>query len=503
MAAFIIKGNLKAVRLFIFIGGLLTTLVINIKLQAEPWINTQDSWLRAEIEILADYGIIRSPISTYPLPWSNIIRDIEREIDKPTSQPYLETMQSVLQIGKQATTLRSHKSIRLGVSQDESVFRSFGDITRAKTEFAIKRSSVTKHFAWNIEVTRQRSDFDNKDTRLDGSYIAGIYGNWITSIGKIERWWGPGWESSNILSNNAKAPLGIAIQRNYTESFDNRALRWLGPWNLNAFVAELDDNFHIKNAKLTGFSLTIKPLDSLEVALRTSALWGGKDIVGVDNNGKNIYQQRPESFDSLIDLFIGNQFCGEFVDNQCDDEYSLNGDRIAGFDLRWRLPLDNPLNVYYAQYGESETQLIPAKQVTQLGLSSSFKFLGSYWKWYLENSQTSNSQHNELYFSQTYPEGYEYHQRMIGSTFGKRFKVNSFGIYSKINWHNSVGLKLIEMQFNQNDDRFKKVQLQWKYLSQSYGEFNFKLERSSADIVTLGRELPNKNIVVDWVYYLN
>ena len=39
---------------------------------------------------------------------------------------------------------------------------------------------------------------------LDGSYIAARLGNWSASFGQVERWWGPGWDGSLILSTNAR-----------------------------------------------------------------------------------------------------------------------------------------------------------------------------------------------------------------------------------------------------------------------------------------------------------
>ncbi len=38
----------------------------------------------------------------------------------------------------------------------------------------------------------------------DGSYLGVNVGNFMLSAGYIERWWGPGWDGSLILSTNAR-----------------------------------------------------------------------------------------------------------------------------------------------------------------------------------------------------------------------------------------------------------------------------------------------------------
>ncbi len=51
-----------------FLG--LTVLLFSLgasNLLAEPWVDTRDAWLRADIERLSRAGIIDSPINTWPL----------------------------------------------------------------------------------------------------------------------------------------------------------------------------------------------------------------------------------------------------------------------------------------------------------------------------------------------------------------------------------------------------------------------------------------------------
>ncbi|MBM4220867.1 MAG: hypothetical protein FJ170_02850, partial [Gammaproteobacteria bacterium] len=47
---------------------------------AEPWIDTSNLALRTEIQYLADQGVIKAPVTTWPLMWAAIEGDL-RAVD--------------------------------------------------------------------------------------------------------------------------------------------------------------------------------------------------------------------------------------------------------------------------------------------------------------------------------------------------------------------------------------------------------------------------------------
>ena len=52
-------------------------------LHASPWVEADDAYLKSNIQLLADAGVIRSPVQTYPLPWHAIARDLKQaKLDK-------------------------------------------------------------------------------------------------------------------------------------------------------------------------------------------------------------------------------------------------------------------------------------------------------------------------------------------------------------------------------------------------------------------------------------
>ncbi len=490
------------------------------RLNAEPWIDIRDVWLRADIEALSDVGIIKVPVNTYPLMWSGIIRDIDSLSIEEVPANYQAAFLRIKRAGKDAMYLNNRREIRVSVSNNEQVLRSFGDDSRGKVELSARRIGMSKYFAWNIEVTRQNNAFDGDSVRYDGSYIAGTYKNWNVSVGAIEKWWGAGWNSSNLLSNNARPPLAVTVQRNYSYPIDKPILNWLGPWTFNSFVAHLDDERTIKHAKLIGASLSFKPHQSLEVALRAAALWGGKQVVGYDEEGKQtIHQSRPESFDSFIDNIIGNKVCEVESNTLCSNEYySDSGDRIAGLEFRWSLPVNYPLSVYASAYGENETDFLPSKNMLQWGITSSFDFFNTNWKWFIEKSDTAldKKEFNRAYESSIYQNGYRYNRRAIGSTFDNDSEVSSLGIMSQLNRQHSIRFDISNIELNKNTSdtaaekhsitkltkEFKLLKLNWRYQTRNYGKFVVSVEYTNAIYDQFERINDKARLSVDWFYNL-
>src|SRR5690349_11245022 len=55
---------------------------------AQPWISPGDPGLRSDIQRLADAGILRGPVTTWPLSWPDVARDAlaadDRRLDDAT-----------------------------------------------------------------------------------------------------------------------------------------------------------------------------------------------------------------------------------------------------------------------------------------------------------------------------------------------------------------------------------------------------------------------------------
>lgn len=468
----------------------------------EPWIDTRDAHLRADIEMLADIGVVKVPISTYPLAWAGIIKNIDQVDISQVPHDYKDIYWRVKRAGKEALSPKANRELRVRAANSEQVFRGFGDNRREQAELSGRNYQLTKNFAWNIEVTQVYDPRDNEKTRYDGSYVAGVFDNWIVAAGAIEKWWGPSWDSSNILSNNARPPLGVMLQRNYSETSELPVFEWLGAWTFNAFAAKLDDERFVNDAQVTGVAFTAKPHYSIEIGLRATALWGGDG--------------RTNSFESFVDNFIANESCiltsspSPYI---CNSDYSDTGDRIAGIDFRWRIPGQYPIVIYGSGYGEDDTQFFPSKRVNQFGVTSSFSIRNSRLKWFIEVSDTQLGNGNQFYESQVYQTGYRYFGRNIGSTYDNDSEAVSLGILGHINRKNRFVVKASNLRINQDDldlndtarhtvSRSKKnasrLELRWIRETNQYGDFDISLDYFDDEF-----DLVKSQLGVSWTYRFN
>ncbi|WP_373401860.1 hypothetical protein, partial [Klebsiella pneumoniae] len=55
---------------------------------AAPWVDSSDIYLRADIQALADAGVITVPVNTYPLMWAGIGADLAK-VEPATLTPAL------------------------------------------------------------------------------------------------------------------------------------------------------------------------------------------------------------------------------------------------------------------------------------------------------------------------------------------------------------------------------------------------------------------------------
>ena len=127
---------------------------------------------------------------------------------------------------------------------------------------------------------------------LDGSYLAARLGNWSATLGKVDRWWGPGWDGSLILSSNARPIPTISIERRMPEPFESKWLSWLGPWSFQSFVGRLEEERHVPNPLLWGMRGDLSPtiLDGLELGFFRVIQLGG--------------QGRPQGLSTFVDAFL-------------------------------------------------------------------------------------------------------------------------------------------------------------------------------------------------------
>jgi hypothetical protein len=375
----------------------------------DPWAQPGDLALRDDLQILADAGMLGSPLTTWPIPWASIEAELNagsRDSSVPASaEAALRRTRARLDAVKESTGIELETTAAANSSQ--RWFRTFENKPREQAELTAAASWLGERFAGRLQGTYASDPDDDKEWRLDGSYVAVVLGNHILSGGKIDRWWGPGWDGGLIFSTNSRPVPALSLERNRALAFESKWLRWIGPWSYSLVYGRLDDDRVVNDANLLGFRVTFRPLQKLEIGLTRTAQWCGDG--------------RPCDLDSLWDLIKGD-------DNQGSEGIDLDnepGNQLAGIDLRWASPLgDLPYALYTQWVAEDEASGTPSRWIAQFGTEVwgqlDWGWLNGNYRLHVEYADTATSFYKDTikfdvaYEHYIYQTGYRYRGRSIG-----------------------------------------------------------------------------------------
>jgi hypothetical protein len=273
---------------------------------ASPWVEVGNSQLRSDIELLAEAGVIDNITTQWPLPWGGILA----RLDSPSAlynQPnYIRAAAQRVQRAGEAQT-QTHQ-LRVSISSDftnnPDVVRGFDGMGRAQAQGQISAEYLWSSTAVRINVGVQSASLnpafryplgitptynpngygspyypniipDHQVLMLDGSYIAQRIGNAVVYAGYLSHWWGPGWVSADLLSNNARPMPQIGISRISTTPFKWPVLSWFGPWQAEVFFGLLDGPRLNRNTIYDGARVTFSPIRGLEIGISRTQLMCG------------------------------------------------------------------------------------------------------------------------------------------------------------------------------------------------------------------------------------
>ena len=406
-------------------GGLALLLLASGWVQADPWLAPGNLALRHDIELLADAGIIRGPVMTWPMSWPDISRDVLAAADTAQGDPSID--KALARVKRAARAAQQDGpgglELRAAGSSDAPEWRAFSDQPREQGEVSVASSWMTERFAARVQVTGVASPTDDKSVRLDGSYVGVNVGNFMISAGGMERWWGPGWDGSLILGTNARPIPSLTVERNYTDPFKSRWLRWIGPWRASIAVGQAEGATTARDGRLPvlpdvrflAARVNFKPRPWMEFALTRSAQFCG--------------QGRDCSLTTIKDLLLGR-------DNQIvnGNTSTQPGNQMAGYDLRIRAPWTRiPARVYVQAIGEDEANGLPSKFLGVMGAEAWGSMALGSWRLRAEFTDTAcvftrqNPEFNCSYRNSLFPQGYSYRGRMIGHGLDNDSRMASIG----------------------------------------------------------------------------
>jgi len=408
-------------------AALLLVLIPGVSPAGEPWVAPGNVQVRHDIQLLVDAGVINLPMSGWPIAVSDLANALSnarsdaaqsstkagegpvegREVEASFSPAQAAALSRLRRIASEG---RITLGLEIAGAGRPTLLRTFADTPREEGEIsAYAAGFVGERFGGRIEVTAVTDPDDGKDFRVDGSYVAGKFGNWIVTLGEQDRWWGSGWEGSLILSNNARPVPAIALDRAVSNPFETKWLSWLGPWRFTTFMGQMEgDREDYANPLLFGMRFSARPLPGLEVSIERTAQWCGEG--------------RSCDWDDFWNLFWGNDNQGENVDPEDEP-----GNQLAGWDIRWASPIGDWNYALYNQHtGETIDNDIPRpyRSMDLVGLETwgTSTRNGASWRAGLEWAMTrcGGTEDGQKLWDCAYnngifnPDGYRYYGRPLG-----------------------------------------------------------------------------------------
>ncbi|WP_448211276.1 capsule assembly Wzi family protein [Colwellia sp. MEBiC06753] len=431
-------------------------IAFNITTHANPWVDTSDIFLRESIEYLADQNIITTPTTTFPLMWHDIAVDLDNVPSNLLTGPTLDAYIYVRHQLKLAK--RSNKRIELNAANKDARFTSFGDHYRDANNLQIHTNFISDNFAVKFSPRFNTSPRDGDKISYDESYIATYLGNWVLSVGMQSRWWGPAWDTSLSLTNNARPMPAVAISRKSAFPFTIPFTEYEVPWTVTTFMAQMDDDRVVKDTLLWGFRLNFKPLPSLEVGISRLAQWAGEG--------------RPDDLGTFWDVLLGLDNCGG---NGPTIEQCANGEepgnQLAGYDFRWSTAiLEQPFALYFTSFAEDGNRRggfkMLGEQRYQAGIDTHASILKRNWRLFIEWTDTyakcrdgvngdGTSNIGDCYYEHhIYKTGMRYNGKTVASLYDNDAVSVVLGAISQVQNNLAYQVKFRWLQLNKdNSDR--------------------------------------------------
>lgn len=396
---------------------LLTSSVLTIApviAHAAPWIGPGDVRARHSIQKLSDQGHLQASISTWPIYWADV-----GQVPDAAGNQAVAMQRAYLAFERDQQAESGFRwEFKLDASTDPAFLRGFNGIPREEGQATATLQWQGDAWAAGLSPSVSADPGDNEEFRLDGSYVAATFGNWVVGVGAIERWWGPGWQSSMILSNNARPIAAIWLDRKNSLAPESEWLSWIGPWKLNVFLGQLEEERTIADAKMIGMRATFSPVNRLEIGLSRAIIFGGEG--------------RSESASTVWDALIGkdNVNAGDTAEDDASNQ-------IATVDARYGFSVGaQTMGVYAQMMGEDEAGYLPSRKSWLFGLDWTTQLLNSDQQWFVEYTNTlaedliGTPRPDYAYDHFNYTTGYQFYGRAIGSTFDADAEAISLGLFN-------------------------------------------------------------------------
>ena len=400
--------------------------------QALPFLPAGDARLRNEIEINDD----SIPLTTtWPIPTRDLSED-------------------------QSATL--HSKMQPGSATDAGWFvdgaakptrlRVFDQIPRENGEAGVQGGWAAGDYAGGVmRLSYAINPQDDMHYRVDDSYGSWRFGNWWVTVGAQERYWGPGWDGSLILGNNARPMPGLSLDRASAVPPEADLLHWIGPWRLSTFLDRMEDRRpDFGKIIFFGARFTFAPAHGLEIGLsRTAQMCGtGRGKCGLSTFWDMLTARKNAQVDSS---------------GPNPNVNSKPAANHAAIDVRWHI-FSSPFSVYWQEDGEvfDSGNYRPRQTLQLFGLEHAVKLGdGASRRVFLEFADTAcggvsvnasdKPNYGCAYEKDTYRAGYRFRDRSIGDAMDRDGRRVTLGTLWTDREDRTWQLRLRRIELNRGD----------------------------------------------------
>jgi hypothetical protein len=270
-------------------------------------------------------------------------------------------------------------------------------------------------------------------------------------LGRQNRWYGPTWDTSLSLTNNARPITALAISRKSAEPFTVPFTEFKIPWTVTSFMGKMDDNRVVKNTLLWGFRLNLKPFKNLELGITRLAQWSG------DGN--------PAGLCNFWDILTGKTNGEVSGSSSCSNGIYTIANQQAGYDFRYSFSLfSTPMSIYgqkFAEDGSEGTMKYITKAQPQVGFDANLTVFGKPSTIFIEITDSladcgeKRDNIGDCYYEHSsYATGMRYNGRSIGSTYENDAKTYVLGAISQLGIDTRLTTKIRYLDLNyDNQDK--------------------------------------------------
>jgi len=377
-------------------------------LAASPFAPVGDVVLRHQVQLLQDEGVLDGIATTWPYNLGDLYYNLQEGAVSGSDYWFLgQDLTERLEVENNLGVGQTQLFVNAGTASQP--LRTFSSFSRGNLESGVRTSLMGNHYAANVSVAYANNPADDEHLRLDGSYIGVSAFDWTLALDYTERWWGPGWEGSLILSNNARPFPAVSRTRNVSTASALPGGRWLGNWTFTTFMGILNDDGaqSVNNPLFWGLRAEVRPFDCLTIGISRTAQWAGHG--------------RSRSLKTFWNLLAGRDNNGGSLSVSQEP-----GNQLAGMDFRYKPIKKLPAALYGQVIGEDAGGMIPSKLMFLAGAETWGLFRPidkATWRLHVEYADTSaryNLQGNPdnvyrfAYNHHIYKQGYRYKGLSLG-----------------------------------------------------------------------------------------